>query len=363
MKPTRNPTPATLQDVSAEAGVSVATVSRVLSGRGGVSGAKAAEVKRAVQEVGYSPQRQRRSRPRAASEPVALVRFSDDALLRYSNDFSQSLRGVAGALAAENIPMLYADLSGGQPLPEAVARGRVQGLLLAGSDQAGRLEKLPGLPAFWLTSHREEGTGASALAGNEHVGQLAAEYLLGRGCQHPACLDLLAGSPADAVRARYFAFHAAAAGHGGPCYRSPQPIPAADDPEAWEKLVAGAEAAVDEAVAARPRPDGLFVTSTLLLGPVYRRLRRHGVEPGGGGRGGPVGPGGPGVAVVSSGHHEPVLAALDPRPASIDLRGEVIGRAAVQQLLHRIRKPGDDLPVDLLIRATLVEPEEQRSQP
>ena len=338
--------PATLQDVSAEAEVSVATVSRVLSGRGGVAEDKAQRVRAAVGAVGYTPLRQSRRPAPAAASPVALLRFSDDALARYSNDFSQTVKGVAAALAEEGIGLLYADLSGADALPEEVRGGRVRGVLLAGDDTRGLLRRLPDVPRFWITSHREGGAGggdgASALAGNEHVGQLAADHLLGLGCRRLACLDLLAGSVAGEVRTKWFAFQAGAAGAEVTRVSSRVPLPAADDPRGWAELVEGAEAAVDELLDAGPAPDGLFVTNALLLGPVYRRLRRRGVEPG------------PSLRVVVSGHHEPVLAALDPRPASIDLRGEVIGRCAVQQLLHRVRRPGESLPVDLVVRAALV---------
>ena len=317
--------PATISDVSKQAKVSVATVSRVLSGSAKVDREKRDRVREAVAKLNYQPLR-RSSRAAAAASGrgrsrVGVVVMNDDVLAPYSNDLAATVKAVAQALAEQGRAMIYADVAAGGSLPPEIESGQVAGLLVAGhaldKDLPARLRKLP---TVWLTSHREPGRRTAALAGNEHVGQLAADYLIEHGCKQLACLDIATGGAANEVRRDFFAFTASQAGVGYRLIGGLESLPMQGDPGGFDRLETAARGMARELAAARPRIDGAFVTNPLVLGPIYRELRSRGLEPR------------RDVQLVVSGHHPPLLAALDPPPASIDLRGDVIGRCAVQHL-------------------------------
>jgi len=54
------------------------------------------------------------------------------------------------------------------------------------------------------------------------------------------------------------------------------------------------------------------------------------------------------VRIVSCDNEQQRLSVLHPRPASIDIRGEFIGRCAVRQLVYRLTHP-DEPPTRMLI--------------
>ncbi|HBF34513.1 TPA: hypothetical protein DDW35_08105 [Candidatus Sumerlaeota bacterium] len=76
-----------------------------------------------------------------------------------------------------------------------------------------------------------------------------------------------------------------------------------------------------------PIPTGLFVTSDALTVHVYRCLKNLGVEIG------------KDIEIISCNYEVPILNCLYPRPKSIDLRTEEIGRKAVERLLWRMKSP------------------------
>ncbi|MEM8736907.1 MAG: LacI family DNA-binding transcriptional regulator [Planctomycetota bacterium] len=339
----------TLIDVSKRAGVSVATVSRVLSGSAAVKSDKSARVLAAVESLNYrslrNSTRGESKRPSREVGQVAVVLLGQDVLTNYSSDFAATLQAASEALSAAGRSMLIVNVKPGENIPEALLGDDLDGLLIAGSDaDEAVIGQLPDRPVVWLTSHRGKNQNTAALAGNEYVGQLAADYLLELGCRRLACLDIAAENPANETRRRFFAFTASQAGVEVRQIDGLKTLPPDSDPEGWQKIEAAARGMVDRLVASGPTVDGLFVSNPLVLGPIYQALRSHGIEPE------------TDLRIITSGHHEPLLASLSPRPASIDLRGQLIGRCAVQHLLSLIEKPEGSMPVDLMIRPTLQRP-------
>ncbi len=330
----------TLLDVSKHAGVSVATVSRVLSGSASVNAAKSAQVRRAVAKLNYQPLRktvragsrggtaaraQRASSSTAArTRTVAVVLLNRDLLATYSHDFAATLKAVARGLTERGMSLITCDLTGPAPdgvadwdrLPAPVRDGQIDGLLIAGDvPDDSPLRSLRKIPTVWLTSQRGARRDTVALAGNEHVGELAADYLIDRGCRRLACMDIATAGSANEVRRRYFAFAAQQAGFDTRLITGLDDLPRDDDPDGWDTLRRTAADMADQLLDAPHPPDGLFILNGLTTGMIYAALRQRGVEPG------------RDLQVVVAGHHQPVLAALHPTPASIDLHGEIIGRS------------------------------------
>lgn len=119
----------TMRDVAAAAGVSVATVSRVLNGVDTVNAAAEAAVERAVAELGYRPNQLASSLRRQRTRSVAMV------VPHIANPyFPRLIQAVERALVADSHELLLAD-SQDDPTTErervrSLLDRRVDGLLL-----------------------------------------------------------------------------------------------------------------------------------------------------------------------------------------------------------------------------------------
>jgi DNA-binding LacI/PurR family transcriptional regulator len=148
--------PPTLEQVAALAGVSRATVSRVVNGSPKVSPAVRAQVERAVAKLGYVPNRAARSLVTRRADSVALVVSEPHARFFSEPFFAGMVRGVSAALAETGVQLL---LLIAQALPDRgwleryVVGGHVDGVLLAslhGDDPLpGTLERA-GVPAVLI---------------------------------------------------------------------------------------------------------------------------------------------------------------------------------------------------------------------
>jgi DNA-binding LacI/PurR family transcriptional regulator len=145
--------PPTLEQVAALAGVSRATVSRVVNGSPKVSPVVRAQVERAVAKLGYVPNRAARSLVTRRADSVALVVSEPRARFFSEPFFAGMVRGVSAALAETGVQLLLLiaqDLPDRRRLQRFVVGGHVDGVLLAslhGDDPLpGALERA-GVPA------------------------------------------------------------------------------------------------------------------------------------------------------------------------------------------------------------------------
>lgn len=100
----------TIADVAREAGVSTATVSRVLNASGRVNPATAARVQDAIEKLGYFPQAAARNLARRKTNTLGLM------LREIGNDFAaQILRGIEASTAESNYDLLIASKRTDEP--------------------------------------------------------------------------------------------------------------------------------------------------------------------------------------------------------------------------------------------------------
>ena len=92
-----------------------------------------------------------------------------------------------------------------------------------------------------------------------------------------------------------------------------------------------------------PRPDGLLVSQDVETIGLYPMLVQRGIRPGSD------------VQIISCNNEQSGLAMLSPRPATIDLGTDEIGRWAVTRLVNRIARPSEP-PIRMLIAPKLVVP-------
>ena len=132
----------TIRDVAREAGVSYATVSRVLNGREWVSPEAVRAVREAIARTGYTANPHARSLATGKSGSIAFLLTEPQHLLFEDPNFSILLRGAAEALAARRMPLLL--MVAGTPdeqkqVSSYVGAGHVDGVLAISSHSGNPL--------------------------------------------------------------------------------------------------------------------------------------------------------------------------------------------------------------------------------
>lgn len=330
-------------EVAKLAGVSHATVSRVINNRPGVSPECVRLVRQAMQNIGYTPSG--RGRPvnnQTRVGNIALLMIGADLTLMLAPVAGAVLHAVEDALADKGFNLILGKLNDSGRLPPNVANGRVDGLLLYGYPPPRKhYSHLAKFPSVWLLSPRiSRGYWGDRIEpNNEAIGQLAAEHLIAKGHTDIAMLNLSPDHQGYEQRTK--AFTETAKAHNINAHVLVDGLSNTDMPFVAEFDEAAVNTLVDRYLAIQPRPTGLFVSRDSLTVMVYHALRARGVEPG------------RDVTIISC-NNEPVLAGLDPRPATIDLRPEVLGRQAVEQLAMRIQKPHDPVSVVSVVQPRVV---------
>lgn len=263
----------TLEDVARAAGVSRATVSRVVNGVRNVDPVIQQAVQRAVAATGYVPNRAARSLVTRRSGAVALVvsgAGADADRVFQDPFFGRVVSGAVRALRPRGVHpvLLFAD--GAEERAQVLAyltRGGADGALLVTTDGSDPLPGMlasagvpavlfarpaPSVPLDWVDLRHREG------------GALAAGHLLARGCRRLVAI----GGPADvpASRERVAGFREALADGGDGAVR----VAEADF------TLDGGEQAMRVLLAEQPYLDGVFAANDLMAQGACLVLREHG---------------------------------------------------------------------------------------
>ena len=262
----------TLEDVAARAGVSRATVSRVVNGSPRVSDAARRAVEAAVAEMGYAPNRAARSLAGSRSESVALVVSEPSVRLFADPFFAGTTLGVTGELAETRyqlvLLMLASDADHAR-IEHHLLRGGTDGALVvsarAGDPLVPRLAAA-GLPCV-VAGRPPAGAAVGFVdADNEGGAHAAVAHLLARG---RTVIGTVAG-PADmapgADRRTGWARALVEAGRAAPAML----VAEADFTRE------GGAAATRDLLTRRPDLDGLFVASDLMALGALDALRAAG---------------------------------------------------------------------------------------
>ncbi|MCZ7435157.1 LacI family DNA-binding transcriptional regulator [Micromonospora sp. WMMC241] len=260
----------TLEAVARRAGVSRATVSRVVNGSTTVAESIQQAVRRAVEELGYVPNLAARSLVTQRTDSVALV-LPEAATRVFSDDqvFPGIIRGAAQELEAadKQLVLMLAGSPAGHERVERYTTGRhVDGVLFAslhGEDPLpGRLARL-GIPV--VCSGRPLDGAEVPYVDVDHTGGVttAVEHLIAAGRRRIATI----AGPQDMVAGieRLIGYRTALTGAGLP------------------ELVAYGDftresgtAAIRELLAADPELDAVFAASDLMAHAALRALREAG---------------------------------------------------------------------------------------
>ncbi len=311
------------------AGCSHTTVSRVINQQPGVSEAAAIRVQAAMRKLGYTPPAKRRG-PQAKSRQairtgnVALLMFGTDVTPMTAPIAAATVHAVEQALGDHGFTMALGQVKDNTRIPSAVARGDIDGLILHGHAPSREMaDKLRRFPGVWIMSARNRRGywGDRVAPDNSAVGHMAAEYLIDRGHQRIAFLYVDAAHLGFQARADAFAETAKDAGVHAELIGDLDE--SAHDPTDFRLVRERINRLIDQFVALKDRPTGIFVPRGQTTLMVFEALRARGIEPG------------RSVTVIAC-DNDPTLAGLDPAIATIDVRPDCIGRLAVEQLCRRL---------------------------
>lgn len=331
--------PTSIVTVAKKAGVSVATVSRVLNELPNVRPETARQVRQAIEQIGYTPPRVKRGPKSGTSRGAgggSRVRTGQIAVLTLGTGqhwlelpvMAAVLSGISGGAKELDVGLLLDAMPDVSVLPPIVRRKQVAGAIVflqSGVPPQALVNLRRHMPIVWAMGAEGGAPDVDHISSdNIGIGYLAYQYLTDSRCQH---LAFISGDPSwHIMRLRGQSFANAARDAG----RTVTSYLVGNDPlvvGAYGRDVVTAESLdklVDKLVAAKPRPSGLFVPTDLLTTLVHPLLVERGVKPG------------RDITIISCDNEEVRLTALNPRPASIDIRPEDIGRRAVRRLLMRL---------------------------
>ena len=338
-----------IHDVARLAGVSKSTVSRVLNRAANVDPALRDLVVKAIEELNYEPALNRRHRKAKSSPEIR----TGNLLLMYSWQHPEGLqdgeraplienllRGAGAAAHEIGFNLLIAEFGNGQPLTDQLDRDRVDGVLLVGRPHGLEeqiRERLGSLPAVLMM--REYGlkpqNASRVFYDNAAIGPIAARHLLAAGHTRTAFLNSLPKHGAFGEREVTFV-QAMQQARG-------QALALSSDSVALGLEVA-ADRLVDKMKRAQRFPEGICTANDAMLPELYRALEANGIRPQ------------TDVAIVSCDNDPNVIRTVTPRPATIDIRTDLVGHLAVYQLHWALNHPHLSGDVTVTVPPKLVEP-------
>lgn len=265
------PAPASLATVAREAGVSVATVSRVVNGkRGRASADTVARVEDAIARLGYRPNPVGQALKRRASRIVAMLSSNLDnpamAAIAVSTEAALRNAGYVTILCdTHDRPELQDEYL------DAMRRQFVAGYVMVSAVRSRGLQKAVqrGDPLVFVARRSPFGGGTFVGIDDRRAGADAADYMLARGIARPAVLMAAQNASSTAERAAGFIARLEECGIPAGAVRRV-------GAEGLNHIEVGYAAATALA-SAGGWPAGIFCVSDLIAYGAYRLAREHGI--------------------------------------------------------------------------------------
>lgn len=327
----------TIADVARRAGVSTATVSRVLSGVGRASPATHARVKAAARDLGFRPSDVARSLKRRSTLTFGLIVTDIE-----NPYFPQLVRAIEDAARSLGYTVLLCNAADDPEREtaylELLADRRVDGLIIASSSLGVRHRdwlSSPPVPVVLVNTAAPDAGLPTIMSDNEGGGRIATEHLLALGHRRfgylmppPRNVDapLRVAGVERALRDAGIAAEALTIARGEP-------------------LVPGGETATDEILDRAPATTAFMAYNDLMAIGALRALRRRGLSV-------------PASASVVGFDDVALAAYVDPPLTTVSQRTDEMARWAVEQLIGDGALTDDQvassicLPVDLQVRGS-----------
>lgn len=334
--------------IAKKAGVSIATVSRVLNNSRRVNPESAELVRKAVEELNLPPfkGRKRRSVQPEKSTTIAIVSLGQ----RYVDWFGiPVMASVVAELtrAAESMHhgVLITEMMNANEVSSVLRRQSVEGAIVFVGENATTRDLVALRSVLPIVRVMGAADGPSVVdhvcVNNHAVGNLAAGYLRKHGVKNPAFITTHPDWPLMRQRGRGFLDTCADAETPATAYV------VSDKPHLIEsygtRVVATENFDTLVARLAEGGHDGVFVGNDSTTHDLYQTLARQ------------QRPITEAMRVISCDNEAIRISTLTPKPVSVDLMLTEIARRAVGQLQYRIEHPGEYWPAVTEVSPTLAE--------
>jgi LacI family transcriptional regulator len=331
-------------DVADIAGVSRSTVSRAMNNHPGISPETVLKIRDAAKKIGYEPgivnarkgHRPKISRPASYRKmQVALISQVERSRMEIPV-YSKVLHGIEDELGKLDYNFIIRNL----PVenPEEKIPHKIDGAILfhtpAMLHNKKLLKELRNIPCVRIMGDVKENEFFDHVTyNNRDIGRLAAEFLLSKG--HSKLLYMGRGAVSP-FQDRRHSFMATVRKAGGKAFE----ILSDDFIDESGKMQLPNVKAIGSAIEKMKRlqefPTAIFVCADTIAIGLYHTLKHYDIVPG------------KDVEIVGVNNDSILLNHLSPRPASVDIHPEALGRKAVERLLWRIDNPKEPLGKILL---------------
>ncbi len=334
--------------IAKRAGVSIATVSRVMNNSRPVRPEVADAVRRAAAELQMTlrPTRKRSKPSGKRISNIAIVSLGHSYRTWFQVPIIASVVAeLTQSAQSQEIGVLIAEMLDPKNLDPVLKRPDIEGAIVfldsqLPSDSIDTLQKQ--MPVVRVMGGQISSIGVDHVGtDNNAVGYLGGKYLIDKGLTNLAFFTRNPEWDFVQIRAQGFLTAAQEAGITPTMYLGhsplkplllfgPGPLNQDEPPVLFKQLSEKHQGKV-----------GLFVSRDEELPEVYRLLRENHLEPG------------RDIVVVSCDNEQVRLSSLHPKPASIDLSVSEIARRAINRLAQRIQNR-NEYPVRILVKPQLV---------
>lgn len=336
----------TIQDIALAAGVSASTVSRVNNNHPKISPDTVRKVREAAEQLGFQlrPFHTRQNhtvvrRPKHYRQMQVALLSRLPATVLNAPIYSRVIRGVEEELSAHDYSMILRNFKCDQPFSKLPPRIDGAILFVLSGEDARFLRALRELPCVRIMGlPREHDFFDHITYDDEATGYLAADYLWKRGHRHFLCLK-------STFPHREESFCRTILARGGALELLQGRNLILETGETQLANIRELGTIADAIKQFSPRPTAIFAPVDIIMLGLYQVLPHYGLTPG------------KDVEIVGVNNESAFLKTLNPRPASVDIQPERIGREAVRRLLWRIDNRNEPL-TRLELAPQIITPEE-----
>jgi DNA-binding LacI/PurR family transcriptional regulator len=332
--------------IARRAGVSTATVSRVLNDLPGVRDETKQQVRSAVEELNYVTPLIKRGRKPGSGKKLRPVRRTDTIAVMAVGDgkdwlqlpvMAATVSGIARAASQAGLKVLLEEMRDVSKPSPLLMNGEVDGAIvflssgLKPDDFRNVLVSLQQhVPVVWAMGGDAGITAVDHIIPDDRaITRLAFDYLRAQGRTQLAFVTTAPKWAMMRNRGQVFAGLAHDAGMDWSVYLVGDDQGDGDLFGRRAVVEPSLNLLMDRLARATPRPDGLFIGNDAATAMIHPMLLQRGISPG------------KEILLVSCDNEEIRLHGLEPRPLSIDIGSTEVGATAVRRLRFRIEHPGE----------------------
>lgn len=327
--------------------VSVATVSRYINDTSYVAEGTGQRIRAAMDQLGYvpralrpGPKRKERSGVRTGNVMLLSLHAMSPTEMYRMPAFPSLLGGVQQGIEEKGLNLVLAHCPGGRVLPPALTPAKVDGVLVFGrtdSFSSALSRVFDSLPVVWMfREHNDpERRYDHVLYDNREVGGLVARHLHELGHRRVAFASTDPKHGAYCQRRDTFLTVATSLGMAVEICEAETTLDGATQIPFIEQMLARFAASPE-------RPTALFCAADDRMLMVYHVLQRRFVDTLGD------------LALIGCNNDPLFMPQMHPRPATIDIHLEQVGREAVNLLWQRLGEARSASSVEVLIKPCIV---------